>query len=76
MNRLAPITLDDELAVLVSQHIREGGFADAGEVVRAGLRLLAEEERRMAALAQAIAEGEASGDPQPFDIEEFLAARG
>ncbi len=75
MNRIVPISLDDDLAEFVNSRLRDGQFADASEVVRAGLRLLAEDERRMAALAEALVEGEASGDPQPFDIEDFLATR-
>ncbi len=75
MNRIVPISLDDDLAEFVNSRLRDGQFADASEVVRAGLRLLAEDERRMAALAEALAEGEASGHPQPFDIEDFLATR-
>jgi antitoxin ParD1/3/4 len=43
--------------------------------VRAGLRLLEEHEQRVAALRDALAEGEASGPAEPFDFDEFLAAK-
>jgi antitoxin ParD1/3/4 len=43
-------------------------------VVRAGLRLLEDEETKMAALRSALIKGEQSGDPQPFGVDEFIAS--
>jgi len=57
----------------VEAQIASGRFASTDEVVRAGLRLLEERERKLQALRAALAEGEASGEPQPFDRDAFLA---
>lgn len=41
--------------------------------MRAALRLLGEHEARRNRLRRAVVEGEASGAPEPFDGESFLA---
>ena len=43
--------------------------------MRAGLRLLEDEEARMAALRAALIAGENSGEPEDFDFDEFIAAK-
>lgn len=45
------------------------------EVIRAGLRLLEDEEQRLAELRAAIREGDESGDPEPFDMRAWIAER-
>jgi antitoxin ParD1/3/4 len=52
-----------------------GRYGSASDVVRAGLRLLEEQETRLEALRQALIEGETSGPAQPLDIDAFLAAK-
>lgn len=52
--------------------IRTGRYNNASEVIRAGLRLLEENERKIAELKIAIAEGEASGKCDDFDPTENL----
>ena len=46
------------------------------EVVEEALRLLKQrEEDSLEAIRAAIEEGEAPGEPQPFDFDEFLRAK-
>jgi antitoxin ParD1/3/4 len=40
--------------------------------VRAGLRLLEEQEAKLSALRAALIEGEESGPPTPFDFDAFI----
>ena len=60
---------------LSKSKVAEGRYASTSDVVRAGLRLLEDEETKLAALRAALAEGEASGDPAPFDFEAFIAGK-
>ena len=69
------IILGDHLLGFVEAQIASGRFASASDVVRAGLRLLKEHEQRLAALRDALAEGEASGPAELFDFDTFLAAK-
>jgi antitoxin ParD1/3/4 len=52
--------------------LKEGRYKNASEVVRAGLRLLEEEEQKIIALRQAIDEGIKSGLAEDFDPDEHL----
>ena len=45
------VSLTPENEAFITERIASGRFANASEVVRAGLRLLADEERRLEALA-------------------------
>jgi antitoxin ParD1/3/4 len=57
---------------LIQSILREGRYKNASEIVRAGLRLLEEEERKIIALRQAIDEGINSGIAEDFDPEDHL----
>ncbi|MGP9822592.1 type II toxin-antitoxin system ParD family antitoxin [Salinarimonas sp. NSM] len=65
------IEFSEDDAAFIDAAVAEGRFASPSDAVREALALLADAER-IKALREAIAEGEASGEPEPFDVEEFL----
>ena len=56
----------------ISSTIQTGRYNNASEVVRAGLRLLEENERKIAQLKTAVQEGIMSGRCEDFDAEKHL----
>ena len=68
MPRNTSVTLSEHFTDFISSQVETGRYGSASEVVRAGLRLLEDHERKVAALEQALIEGEESGEPQPFEI--------
>jgi antitoxin ParD1/3/4 len=75
MARNTSFTLGDHFAEFVESKIAEGRYASASDVVRAGLRLLEEQEARLSALRAALIDGENSGPATPFDFDAFIARR-
>lgn len=75
MARNTSISLDEHFAGFLSQEVESGRYRSASEVVRAGLRLLEDQETQMSALRAALVAGEESGAPQPFDFDGFIASR-
>lgn len=75
MARNTSISLGDHFAQFVDAQVEGGRYGSASDVVRAGLRLLEEQETRLSALRAALIEGEASGPPEPFDVDEFLRGK-
>lgn len=69
------VALGDHFREFAQRKVREGRYGSTSEVIRAGLRLLEEEEKRLEALRRAIQEGEESGPAEPFDFDEFLAGK-
>ena len=74
MSRNATVRVDGHFAEFIAHQIREGRYASASEVVRAGLRLLKQREQKVEALRVALIEGELSGVSTPFALEEFIRA--
>ncbi|MFN6266721.1 MAG: type II toxin-antitoxin system ParD family antitoxin [Alphaproteobacteria bacterium] len=66
------ISLDDHFTNFVEKQVQAGRFATASDVVRAGLRLLEEQEAKVTALQQALIFGEESGQLAPFENAAFL----
>lgn len=69
MPKNTSISLGDHFESFIQRQIRSGRYGSASEVVRASLRLLEEYEQKIAALRDALAEGEASGDAGVLDID-------
>jgi len=74
MSKNTSISLGSYFDEFIQNRIKEGRFKNVSEVVRAGLRLLEEEENKAAALKNAIQEGIDSGIAHDFDPEEHLEA--
>lgn len=69
------ISLDDHFAAFLSREIATGRYRSASEVIRAGLRLLEDQETQMAALREALIAGEESGAPEPFNFDAFVTSK-
>ena len=72
MSKNTSITLGNHFEDFVQKRISAGRYKNASEVIRAGLRLLEEEEDKVAALKQAIQEGIDSGIVEDFEPDQFL----
>ena len=72
MSKNTSITLGNYFEDFVQKRISAGRYKNASEVIRAGLRLLEEEEDKVAALKQAIQEGIDSGIVEDFEPDQFL----
>lgn len=72
MGRNTSISLGNHFESFIENTISDGRFNNASEVVRAGLRLLEEEENRVIALRKAIQEGIDSGIAHSFEPKLFL----
>jgi antitoxin ParD1/3/4 len=75
MSRTVPLELGEHFDRFVEERIDSGRYGSASDVVRAGLRLLEEQELRLDALRRALIDGETSGPAEPFDIESFLSMK-
>jgi antitoxin ParD1/3/4 len=73
MGRNTSISLGDHFELFVDSKVREGRFKNASEVIRAGLRLLEEEEAKLLVLQKAIKQGIDSGVVKDFDATKHLA---
>ena len=72
MGRNTSISLGDHFETFVDNRVSTGRFKNASEVIRAGLRLLEEEESKIIALKSAIKEGIGSGLAKNFDAKKHL----
>ncbi len=69
MSKNTSITLGSYFDQFIQSSINKGRFKNVSEVIRAGLRLLEEEESKVAALKNAIQEGLDSPRVENFDFE-------
>lgn len=72
MNKNTSISLGDYFDTFVQESISKGRYKNVSEVIRAGLRLLEEEESKVVALKNAIQEGIDSGIAHDFDAKKHI----
>lgn len=75
MGKNTSFSLGEHFSTFVETQVGQGRYSSASDVVRAGLRLLEEQEAKLQALRAALIEGEQSGLSTPFDFDEFIARK-
>jgi antitoxin ParD1/3/4 len=81
MPRNTSVTIGEHFSSFIDNKIEEGRFESTSEAVRAGLRLLEEDEAKLTAIRSKLAVGEAQLDRGEFVngdefIKELIAKRG
>ncbi len=71
MGKSTSISLGEHFEEFIQAQMSTGRFSSKSEVIRAGLRLLEEEEEKLKILRNALIAGEQSGSAEAFDNEEF-----
>lgn len=72
MDRNTSISIGDYFDRFIKSRISAGRYKNASEVIRAGLRLLEEEENKIMALRASVQEGIESGIAHDFNPERHL----
>ena len=72
MNKNTTVSISDYFDDFIQRKISAGRYKNASEVIRAGLRLLEEEENKVIALKTAIQDGMDSGVAYDFKPESHL----
>ena len=72
MGRNTSVSLGDYFEDFVDAKVTQGRYKNASEVIRAGLRLLEEEENKIQILKNAIQEGIDSGLAEDFNPKKHL----
>jgi antitoxin ParD1/3/4 len=72
MSRNTSISIGNYFDNFIQNSISSGRYKNASEVIRAGLRLLEEDENRIIALKESIQEGIKSGIAPDFNTELHL----
>ncbi len=68
--------IGEHFVSFVEAQVADGRYGSASDVVRAGLRLLEDQETKLAALRAALIESEAGSNASTlFDFETFIARR-
>ena len=71
MPKNTSMTLGDHFDGFITDQVDNGRYASASEVVRAGLRLLEDNEHKVATLRRLLEEGENSGTAE-YNFESFM----
>lgn len=73
MSKNTSVSLGPHFEKFVTRQVKKGRYGTVSEVVRAGLRILEQDEARLAALRAAIDEGDRSGFVEDYSIDDVLA---
>jgi len=73
MGKNTSISIGQHFDLFIQNQIDTGRYTSTSEVVRAGLRLLEEEEQKLKLLRQALIDGEESGWVENFNPTDFKA---
>jgi antitoxin ParD1/3/4 len=69
------ISLPEPMKDFVEARARSGSYANVSDYVRDLIRRDQERKQAIAEIQALIEEGIASGPPEPFDMQEFLASK-
>jgi antitoxin ParD1/3/4 len=72
MAKNTSVSLGRHFDTFIRRQVSGGRFGTASEVVRAGLRLLEEDEAKLSALRSALDDGERSGFAEDYSLEALL----
>ena len=72
MNKTTSVSVGNHFEDFIERQVQAGRYQSPSDVMRAGLRLLEEQELKIERLRAALIEGEQSGKPAPFDLNDFL----
>lgn len=72
MGKNTSVSLGPHFEAYARAKVESGEYATISEVVRDALRRAEERDKSVAHLQELIRQGEESGDPVPFDFDEFL----
>jgi antitoxin ParD1/3/4 len=75
MSRNTSFSIGEHFSSFIEGQVKQGRYGNASDVVRAGLRLLEENEAQLAAFRQAVLDGVNSGPSTPFDFDSFMARK-
>lgn len=73
MSKNTSVTLGNHFEKIIERTIKSGRYSSASEVIRAGLRMVDEQEQKIALLREAIEAGERSGYVKDYDPVKHLA---
>lgn len=73
MAKNTSITLGEHFEKIIANSIKTGRYASVSEVIRAGLRMVEEEERKIELLGKEVDKGIKSGVAKNFNPKKHLA---